>query len=567
MLTPKVVLFSFACLTLGAILAHNDKPALKGRALLFLSTDCPIAQQYVGRIDALQKEFSAKGVEFKAYFPNDLETREGVREYMEERYSFEGVLDVGAVEAKRLGVKAVPSVVVLDASGKVVYTGAIDSNKTASLTKNHYLKDAISALVNGKKVPVAKTEPFGCVLMPGQAAPPVGKVNYAEHIAPIFAKNCVTCHRPGEVAPFSLMDYTSAKKWAPMITQSTSSKRMPPWKAVAGYGEFHSENRLTETEIETLKNWSEAGAPSGDLKKAPKMPEFPVGWQIGEPDLVLTPEKEHTLAGSGDDEYRNFVLDPGNKETLWVRGIDVRPGNRKVVHHVIAYIDTSGKAEKLAANDSTGNNSYVTFGGPGFTPRGSLGGWAPGVSVYETGDEVAFEIPPGAKVVMQVHYHRSGVDEKDKTKLGLYLSKQKPKKRLELAWLANFIFRLQPGNDNQKVTLTYTVPKDSTIYGAMPHMHLLGKSMKAEIQYADGTKEPLVWVKDWDFNWQLQYMLKQPKKLPKGTKIYVEGYYDNSEKNPNNPNSPPKLVTWGEQTTDEMFLLVVPYTVDNEFVE
>jgi|CXWL01.1.fsa_nt_gi hypothetical protein len=387
------------------------------------------------------------------------------------------------------------------------------------------------------------------------------KVTYAEHVKPILDRACIGCHRPGEVAPFSLIGYENAKKWAPMIDLITKTKKMPPWKAVKGYNEFLDENRLSESELDTLHRWNEANAPRGDAKKEPKTPEFPKGpWPLGEPDLVLTPDTAYKLDAEGADVYRHFVLKTKFTDTKWVKAMAVSPGNKLVVHHVIAYLDEKGKSHQLSGKD--GQAGYNTFGGPGFVPDGSLGGWAPGLNVQYTPEGVAFELKPGTTVVMEVHYHKTGKPETDQTKLGIYFAKEPVVQTMALAWLAKPNIRIQSGDGNSVQTMAYPVPADVTVYNAMPHMHLLAKSMKAEVEFPDGTKKPMVYVEDWDFNWQMSYMFKEPMKIPKGSTIRITSVYDNSASNPNNPSNPPKNVFWGEQTTDEMMLLICGYTVD-----
>jgi hypothetical protein len=548
----------------GSLGAAGSHAKGKAKVVYFLSTDCPVAMQYTPRINRIAQEFS--DVDYQAYFPNDLETRAGISKYKAERgYAFPADLDLGAREARRLGVKTVPSVVVLDSDGKVLYRGGIDDNQDVNFVKKHYLEDALSAVEKGKAPALKEAPTFGCIIMPSDEPPALSKVNYAEHVAPILEAHCVNCHRPGEVAPFSLQGYDQAKKWAPMIDSVAHKGQMPPWKAVAGFGEFMDENRLTETQLETLKVWREAGAPKGDLAKSPKPKVFTSDWALGKPDMVLSPDRDFALGAEGSDEYRNFVVHKNtSSEPEWVTGMDVRPGNRLIVHHIIAFIDTGTQAEKREQNNKDGRPGYATFGGPGFIPAGSLGGWAPGLQPRHTMEGTAFKVPPGASVVMQVHYHRDGKPETDRTKLGIYLAKQKPTKELRLQWLANPMFKLKAGDKESKVNLHYKTPVDVTIYGAMPHMHLLGRSMKASVTFPDGTVKPLVYINDWDFNWQMMYILRQPMKLPAGSSLNVEGIYDNSAENPRQPTSTPRDVTWGEQTTDEMFLLVVPYTIDAE---
>lgn len=406
---------------------------------------------------------------------------------------------------------------------------------------------------------------FGFANRTGDETKPIkvpAKPTYAQHVAPILNDHCVQCHRPGEVAPFSLIGYDNAKKWAAMSAVVTHSKQMPPWKAKAGYGEFSDVNQLTVEEIEILKKWSDQGGARGDKSKEPKPPTFSGEWLLGKPDLVVTQQKPYAISSEGTDEYRNFVIKTDYKEPMWVTAMDVKPGNAKVVHHVIVFLDNNGQSEKLAAQVKDGREGYETFGGVGFAPNGSFGGWAPGMRPRMLPAGKAFKLEPGARLVMQVHYNKSGKPETDLTKVGLYFAKQPVDQQVELAWLFNILLRIPAGAKDHKQTYIQNIPADITLYGVMPHMHLLGKEMKAWVEKPDKTTIPLIHVENWDFNWQLNYLFKEPVKIPKGSKVHVTATYDNSADNPNNPSNPPKPVFVGEKTTDEMQLLVAAYTVD-----
>ncbi len=413
---------------------------------------------------------------------------------------------------------------------------------------------------------------FACLALPALAAAiawaprdRAAKVpTYAENVAPILNRACVDCHRPGEVAPFSLIGYNDAKKRSAMIAAVTEAKLMPPWKAVAGYNHFLDESRLSTEELDTLKRWHAGGAPRGNAKKEPKLPAFKSEWKLGTPDVVLAPEKAYTMPAEGQDIYRNFVVKTDFKEPTWVRAVDVRPGNAKVVHHVIVFLDERGQSLPLEAAQKDGQPGYSTFGGVGFLPSGTLGGWAPGQQARYTPEGTAYLVKPGTKLVLQVHYHLSGKKETDQTKVALYLSKEPPKRELSLFWMFNFAVNIPPNVEDHNMRRVVNIPADVTIYNAMPHMHLLGRSMKAWLTKPDGTEVPMVWVDDWDFKWQMTYAFRDPIKAPKGSRITIEALYDNSQKNPFNPNNPPKRVTWGEETTDEMFLMIAAYTVDRE---
>ncbi len=385
---------------------------------------------------------------------------------------------------------------------------------------------------------------------------------YAKHVAPILNEHCVQCHRPGEVAPFSLIGYDNAKKWASMASVVTHSKQMPPWKAKAGYGEFADVNQLSVEKIEILKRWNDQGTPRGNMAEEPKPPTFSSEWALGKPDMVITQSKPYAVTAEGTDEYRNFVVKSDFKEPMWVTAMDVKPGNAKVVHHVIVFLDNNGQSERLAANTKDGREGYETFGGVGFLPSGSLGGWAPGMRARMLPAGKAFKVAPGARFVMQVHYNKSGKPETDLTKVGLYFSKQPVDQEMDLAWLFNVFVNIPAGAKQHKQVYQQRIPADITVYAVMPHMHLLGREMKAWVEKPDKSVTPLIHVEDWDFNWQLNYIFKEPIKVPKGSKIIVEAIYDNSSDNPNNPSSPPQQVRVGERTTDEMQLLIAAFTVD-----
>jgi hypothetical protein len=390
------------------------------------------------------------------------------------------------------------------------------------------------------------------------------KITYAKDVAPILNNRCISCHRPNEVAPFSLVGYDNAKKWGKMASIVAGARQMPPWKAVHGFGEFKDEARLSDQEIKTLSDWVYDEMPRGDRRLEPPTRSFSSeDWPLGKPDLVIQPSRTFQVEANGPDVYRNFVIHTDFKEPTWINGMEIKPGNRKVVHHVITYLDGNHAARKLEARSRDGQEGYTSSGGGvGILPTGSLGGWAPGFQSRLSPPGTAFLVNPGTDLIIQVHYHKSGKAESDLTKVGLYFAKTPVESEMKLNWLFNFNVNIPPGEKNYVLRQEFTFPKDVVMYAAMPHMHLLGRSMKAWLEYPDGSKKPLVYIDDWDFNWQLSYAFKDPIHVPKGTKEVVEAVYDNSADNVRNPNNPPKRVTWGEETTDEMFLLITPYTLE-----
>ena len=381
-------------------------------------------------------------------------------------------------------------------------------------------------------------------------------------IAPIVFKNCAVCHRPGEVAPFSLLEYRDVSKRAKQIARVTTEKIMPPWKAEPGFGEFANDRHLTPEQIALFRDWAAASTPEGNAADLPPVPQFADTWTLGKPDVVLEPDEDYELSAEGPDIYRCFVIPSKFTEDHFIRALEVQPGNRKVVHHVIVHYDTSGRARELDAQDP--GPGYTSFGGVGFRSGGMIGGWAPGNYPSLLPDGIGRLVPKGADLVVQVHYHKSGKPEKDRTKIALYFAHGTVDKRIRAFPVAKLLLRIPAGESNYVVHASLPVKLDATLYRVTPHMHLLGKDMKVTATLPDGTVVPLVHVSNWDFNWQTGYELKTPLHLPRGSRVDIEAHYDNSSANPLNPNNPPKTVTWGEQTTDEMCLAFLSFTLDRE---
>jgi hypothetical protein len=403
---------------------------------------------------------------------------------------------------------------------------------------------------------------------PGRSGATKGKkgLTYTRDIAPIIYNNCTSCHRAGEVAPFALQSYDDVRKRAQTIAAVTKSRFMPPWKA-ASHGEFVGERRLTASQIQTIRDWMDAGAPQGDPADLPKLPNYPKGWRLGAPDVMLQPTDAYTLGADGNDVYRCFVIPTHNDQDRYLSGIEIHPGNGNVVHHIIAYLDTTGKARALEAqahSEDPKSPGYTSFGGPGFTPTGALGGWVPGYDPVMLPKGVGIPLPKNADIVLQVHYHKDGKSETDLSKVGLYFSKAPIDKQMRTLMLVNPFLYVPAGEAHHEVKAGITIPDNITALDIVPHMHLIGHDMKVTAQLPDKTTRTMVDVPEWDFNWQTRYTYKQPITLPKGTTLSLVSHYDNSTSNARNPNSPPKEVSWGEQTTDEMCLAFIGYTLDSE---
>ncbi len=386
---------------------------------------------------------------------------------------------------------------------------------------------------------------------------------FAADVAPILYSKCASCHHAGEVAPFSLLSYSDAKQMAPTIAKAVKQKFMPPWQAVS-HGEFVNERVLTAEQIDCLEAWAKNGAPAGDLKKAPAPPSFTPGWQMGAPDFVGKPDRPYEVSSEGTDDYRCFVIPTSFNENRFVTSVELRPGNRRVVHHVLVYLDTKGVARQKRAKD--GKPGYESFGGPGFPPSGSLGGWAPGLQPQILTAGNGFLLPKGADIVLQVHYHKNGKPESDLTQIGLKFAKSPVDKEVRWEDVGEEVFSIPAGQSSYEVTATRKLPRPVTILDIIPHMHLLGHDMTVVAKLPNGTTKPLIKVANYDFNWQTRYAYREPIHLPAGTELDLVAHYDNTTKNPHNPNSPVRDVTFGEQTTDEMCYAFFSYTFDNEHI-
>jgi mono/diheme cytochrome c family protein len=379
---------------------------------------------------------------------------------------------------------------------------------------------------------------------------PLPAPTYGKDIAPILNNHCASCHRPGQVAPFSLLTYSDAAKRASLIEYMTQNRLMPPWKPVPGYGDFNDANYLSDAELQAIRNWAEANAPKGNAADLPTPPHFPDGWQLGPPDLVLKMPQPFQIPAEGEDIYQCFVLPLNLPKGANVAAVEIHPGNRKVLHHTILYLNSDGRArEKDKETDDPG---YRCFGGPGVKSAGSLGGWVPGSRPHILPIGTAASVPPGADLIMQNHYHPSGKPETDQSEIGIYFAKGPVEKTVYSLPMVHRDLVIPAGDPNYQVTSTFVTPIDIEVMAIAPHMHLLGREMKVTATLPDGQVKPMIWIKDWDFNWQGQYQFRSPMILPKGTKIELRATYDNSPDNPKNPNSPPKVVHWGENTTDEM---------------
>jgi len=548
-----------------ALRPNHDRAAL---VVVFLGTECPIAN---GCIPELNRQFAElvevdSHVAFFGVISDRSVTRAAAgRHATQFKIKFPVLFDASGELAEALKPTHTPEAFVIDRDGRLAYRGRIDDlyadlGKKRAGASRHDLAKALADVLAARPVATPRTEPVGCLYEPVREKNGLTAVTYTRNIAPIMQAHCVQCHRDNEIAPFPLVSYADVSKRARQLVRVTQSRLMPPWKPEPGFGHFLNERRLTERERALLAEWAKAGAPEGDLDNLPPPPKFAEGWQLGEPDLVVKIDEAFDVPAGGRDVFRNFVIPVELTEDKLVSVAEFRPGNRRVVHHALFYLDRSGTARKMDAADP--GLGYGSFGGPGFIPSGSIGGWAPGGVPQPLRDGMGRRLQKGSDLVLQVHYHPSGKAELDQSAIGIHFVKQKSQKAVFPLTIIDRRLYLPAGAERHTMSGSYTLPFDITLVVVVPHMHLLGRESKATATLPDGTIEPLVWIKDWDFNWQDQYHLAKPRKFPKGTRFDYEAIYDNSDENPLNPNLPPREVTWGEETTDEMFLCFFLVTAD-----
>ena len=374
----------------------------------------------------------------------------------------------------------------------------------------------------------------------GEGEPPT----YARDVAPILQRRCQMCHRPGQVGPFPLLSFEDARGRAKMIAQVVERAAMPPWNADERFdGVFVNQRTLSTTEKQTLASWVAAGMPRGNPAEEPAPRQWPAEWSIGKPDAVFAPDTDlktqqklpadgFAVPREGVVEYQYFTVKTDFPEDRWVKAFEIHPGSPDVVHHVLVTLQS--------ANGFLDDKSFLATYVPGDTP-----------SIYPEG--YAKRLPKGATLLFQVHYTPNGVEQKDQSELGLIFAKEPPKEIADTVGILAMNLRIPPGAESYKSSRSFTVPVNATVYSYSPHMHVRGKAFRISATYPDGKQEILLSVPKYDFNWQTRYMLKEPKKVPAGTKILIEAWYDNSSKNPHNPD-PTKLVTWGEQTFEEMMI-------------
>ena len=516
----------------------------------FLGVECPLARLYGPRLAELASEYEPRGVAFVGINSNRQDTPLEVAGYARlHGIKFPMLKDLGSHVADKFGAERTPEVYVLDQDRVVRYYGRIDdqygiADSIAFQRKQPDRRDlamALDELLGGQPVSVPETAASGCLIGRLREPSPDSPVTYSNQIAAIFQNRCVECHRPNEIGPFALRTYEETQGWGEMIREVVTEERMPPWGASPKHGKFKNEARLSDEEKRLIVDWVDNGCPEGDPSELPEPREFVDGWGIPEPDqVVYMAEKPYTVPAEGTVEYQYFEVDPGFKEDKWVKNVEARPDNRAVVHHIIVFIKEPG------AKSLTGPG--------GFGPTDLLAGYAPGTPPQVGIRGMARMVKAGSKLVFQMHYTPNGTQQEDRSYLGMSFAKPAEVEHNAISgFAANFRLDIPPHDDDYVATSRRRFRKDTLLLSLMPHMHWRGSAFRYELEGPDGTREILLDVPRYDFNWQLVYELAEPKLVKAGSTLHCTAHYDNSENNFANPD-PSQRVTWGDQTWEEMMI-------------
>jgi|688.fasta_scaffold07778_2 thiol-disulfide isomerase/thioredoxin len=536
--------------------AWSELAGEKGTVVVFLGTQCPLAKLYTPRIEELSTKYAKSGMRFVAVDPNVQDSLAEMGAHARKhQLTIPFIKDPDQSLADLLGATRTPEVCVLDTNAQLRYRGRIDDQFGIGYAKEKgtasELIDAIEAILSGREVPTALTAAPGCLIgrvhhKKSDAATGV-PITYAEHVAPVLQAHCVSCHREGDIGPMDLSTYEDAAAWADMIVEVTQNRTMPPWHATQDHAKFANDRMLSEKELSILEQWATGGTESGDLQKVAKPIAATSGWLLSkEPDLVIPMSEEaYRVPKEGTINYQYFRADVGNDKDLWVRGLEILPGARDVVHHVLVFVAPKGARKR----DLGGARTFFA-------------GYVPGTRAELMPSGYAKRIPANSELVFQVHYTPNGTATEDLSKLGLlFTDEQSVTHEVITTSAVNLRFSIPPGAANHAVTAT--LPEklpECELLSFSPHMHVRGKSFKYTIVYPGKRREVVLDIPHYDFNWQTEYRLASPIQVPAGTRMRCDATFDNSDGNLNNPNSK-AWVSWGDQTYEEMMIGYFHYAV------
>jgi tetratricopeptide (TPR) repeat protein/mono/diheme cytochrome c family protein len=407
---------------------------------------------------------------------------------------------------------------------------------------------------------------------PQQSVSADPQVTFNRDIAPILFHYCAACHRPGESGPFPLLTYKDAKTHARQIAAVTRSRFMPPWLPAPGDFKFADQLSLSDEQLALIRNWVEEGGAEGSPADLPPTPKFVEGWQMGTPDLIVKADKPYLLSSTGNDQYWNFIFRTPVNQTRWLQGMEVRPGDQRVVHHANVLVDRmeSARAQETAPGAGFGGME-IKIESEAFDPDSHFLFWKPGTVPYTEPPGMALRLDRGTDLVLNIHLQPSGKEEWIQPTLGLYFTNQPATCFPMLLQLENDRkLDIPPGDKNFLVTDEFTLPEAVSLLAIYPHAHYLGKDLQAFATFPDGTRKTLIHIPSWDLNWQAVFRYETPVELPAGTVISMLYVYDNSDENVRNPNIPPKRVVGGNRSSDEMahlWLQVLPHAAPGQKVD
>ncbi|MBA4191512.1 MAG: hypothetical protein C0467_26330 [Planctomycetaceae bacterium] len=524
----------------------SDFKSAKFTVVAFTNTTCPLCKKYTPVLARLEKEYASKGVAFLFVNPTATDKPDG------SAFTGRYVHDTSGKLTAALNATSTTEVIVLDAARTVVYRGAIDDQYglgySLDAPRNKYLSVSLDDALTGKTPTVAATTAPGCALEPdaGKATPVA--LTYHARIERIVQANCVECHRAGGVGPFSLDTYDDVVAHKGAIKKVVDTGTMPPWFAVHAKTEhspFANDRSLTDADKKDLLAFLSGDMKKGDAADAPLPRKYESGWLIGKPDTVFQLPKPVAIKAEGVMGYQTIRVETNFEEDRWVQALEVQPTAREVTHHVLVF--AVAKGARLSAGEAAGFFAV----------------YVPGNNSLIYPDGYAKKLPKGATLYFQMHYTPNGKATTDQTKIGMVFTKQAPRHEVQVAGISNHRFEIPAGDGNYRVEAKIPVPFDAKVLALFPHAHVRGKAAKFEIKTPEGKTATMLDVPHYDFNWQLQYRFADPVTAPRGSSLTYTAWYDNSDKNPANPDSK-KPVRWGQQTYEEMHLGYVEYVIDRK---
>ncbi len=546
--------------------AYSDQKAI---VIVSYGIGCPIVHKSIPALKELRKQFSSLGIVFFFIDPNGQDDREAlIQEAEEYAIDFPILEDPAGLVAESLDFVRTAQAVVIDPhSWKIIYQGPIDDRlgyeSVREKKENDYLKDALVALLEKKPIPIPTAASKGCLFSRHSHA----ELTYIKNIAPILQKKCVICHSPGGVAPWNMDSYGKITQWGPMIREVVRTQRMPPWHADPHYGKFQKDLSLSVDQQVKIVHWIERGMKKGTGKDILVRPQSakPQEWALGPPDVIFSLQYKQDIPEAGRDVYMFLEADRPIDQDLWIRALEIKPGNPRIVHHcnIMVKVKSSAAEDKTLIPDE--KKWYMDSGVKVGQEEGGqmIAGYSPGMGPFELPQDTGIFVPKGSRMLFLIHYITTGKPEEDLTKVGLYLSKQKPGKVLSVETITRRDIHIPAGEKNYFLKKTYTFKENVLLTALQPHMHYRGKAMRFSALYPDGKSQILLSVPHYKFGWQRQYVFAAPQFIPAGTIITLEATYDNSAENPGNPDAT-KDIVYGPGSQEEMFTGIMFFIKQSE---